>query len=379
MMYTTGFLPQISDAWAGALAIAEKLGDTDYQLRAIWGLWTDKISRGQCRAALELSERFLDVASAARRDADVLVGDRMTGYSHYLMGQLAAARLHIERMLKRPAASWGPAYISRYQFDQHVLALSIQALILWVQGFPSQAMGVVRHTIDEASSGGHALSLIYVLAQSACPISLWNGDLNAAEHFLKLLADQIPKHAPNQWSAWARCYEGMIRIARGELEAGACILASAVDQLPMNAFHMGYLAFLGELADAFARLGDSERALTTVEKGISEARSHEQAWCLPELLRVKGEILLRTGHRQDVEEQLQQSLSLARQLESLSWELRAGTSLARLWQEDGRGDDASSLLIPIYRRFSEGLDTSDLRAARMLLDSLGDPGTARRS
>jgi predicted ATPase len=373
LMYTRGSVPEMKSAWSNVLAIAEKIGDTDYQLRALWGLWVDSINRGEFRAALALAQKFGSVATTSLDVADPHIADRIMGLSFYFLGEFAAARLRVERMLANYVAPANRLHIIRYQFDQRVVARINLAEILWLTGFPDQAMRMAARNIDDAKALDHAISLTYALAQSACPIALHTGDLAAAEQFLTMLLDQHARHAVQPWDQWGRCYKGIVLIKRGDLAAGVHVLATALAELPANAFHMRYSAFLGELAEALGRSGEIAGGLATIDKAIDQSQSREEGCCIAELLRIKGEIVLKEAGAkaaESAEEHFRHALDRARRQKALSWELQAAISLARLWQEQGRTNDARDMLASVYGRFTEGFETHDLRMAKRLIDGL---------
>ena len=128
------------------------------------------------------------------------------------------------------------------------------------------------------------------------------------------------------------------------------------------------------MAEALGHAGRFADGLATVEQGIDRS---QRGWLAPELLRIKGELLLlggTTGTTETVEDVFRQALDGAREHGSLSWELRAATSLASLLRDQGRAADATACLQPIYDRFTEGFGTADLIAAKQLLDDLGAAG-----
>src|SRR5262249_36541864 len=141
---------EMEKTWADALAIAEQLDDADYQLRALSGLRNVRISDGNLRATLALARRFKDVAARATDPLDVLVGDRMIVYALHFLGAPAEARQHVERMLSRYVTSVHRSHIIRFGYDQRVLAYHVLAEILWLQGFPDQAMRIAEHNVDYA-------------------------------------------------------------------------------------------------------------------------------------------------------------------------------------------------------------------------------------
>jgi predicted ATPase/DNA-binding winged helix-turn-helix (wHTH) protein len=371
LLYTKGAGPEMAEAWAKVLAIAEKTGDIDYQLRALWGLWVVKINSGEYLAALAFAQKFNNVAVTSADVADPLIGDRIMGFSLYFLGDQAGARLHTERMLERYVAPKNRLHIIRYQFDQRVMAHVTLAGILWLQGFADQAMRLAESTVDEAAAIDHPISLTYTLAQTACPIALYTGNLPAAEQFVKLLLERAARHTKDLWTPWGLCFQGALLIKRGDLSSGVKVLEAALAELPDNAFHMRYIPFLGELADGMGRSHETAKGLTVIDKAIDLSDRTEERWCIAELLRIKGAIVL-TGQQDAVvaEECFHASLDWARRQNALAWELRTATSLAKLRNDQGRTEDGTELLAPIYNRFTEGFETADLRTAKSLLSDL---------
>jgi predicted ATPase len=128
--------------------------------------------------------------------------------------------------------------------------------------------------------------------------------------------------------------------------------------------------FLGTLAEGLLHGGQSLEARATVEEALSCCDREEELWCLPELLRIKGEVLRRLHVTEDAEQQLLRAVDCAQRQRALSWELRAATSLAALQRDRGREAQARRTLSPVYERFTEGFATGDLRIAKTLLDTL---------
>jgi predicted ATPase/DNA-binding winged helix-turn-helix (wHTH) protein len=160
--YTT-MGPERAVALTRTLQLAEELGDYDYRMRALWGLWSDQINRGQLRSALHTAQRFAAVAGAD--PADTPVADRMVGLSLYFLGDQTNARAHIERMLECYVTPVPDTHVLRFQLDQRVAARVSLAEVLWLLGFPEQAMRMVESAIDEARAAGHKLSFSYALAR----------------------------------------------------------------------------------------------------------------------------------------------------------------------------------------------------------------------
>ena len=373
LMYTTG-PERETEAWRTALVLAERLDDTDYQLRALWGLWAGRVNNGEFRETLALARQFRSLAARAPDPADALIGDRMIGASLHFLGDQAGARQHIERVLKGYVTPTRRSDAVRFRFDQRVTARITLARALWLQGFADQAMRDVESNIEHALSINHTLSLCNALALAACPIALLAGELSAAERFIAMLLDHAERHALDVWHAHGRCFEGDLLRQRGDVDDGLQLLRVAIDELREARFVQYHTAFLRALAQGFAAAGRVAPGLAAIDEALARSEHNEERWSIAEELRVKGE-LLRQQAAPDAaaaaEEHFVRSLDWARRQGALSWELRAATSLARLWHEQGRTTDARALLMPVYDRFTEGFDTADLKAARALSGDLG--------
>jgi predicted ATPase len=220
---------------------------------------------------------------------------------------------------------------------------------------------------------GHGQTLCNILAQAACPVALLTGDLAAAHRFTTQLLEQSTRYSLNVWHAYGRCFEGISLIRQGDVNRGLALMNGAAGDLAQAGFQQYYTPYLSALAEALGRAGAIEQGLVAIDKALAQVEATGERWCIAELLRIKGELLLqqRTGEAVRLAEtQFRQSLDLAESQHALSWQLRSATSLARLLYEEGRRQEAHSLLAGVYERFSEGFRTQDLVAARQLLDHL---------
>jgi predicted ATPase/class 3 adenylate cyclase len=366
-----GHVPETGAAWTNALHCAERLAETEYQLRALWGLWSYRLSRGEHRAAQALAQRFSSLAAHSADPTDRLIGARLVGVSQHYLGDQADARRHLEHMLNHYVA---PAYrppAIRFQYDQRVMARATLAWILWLQGFPDQAMGTAKGNVEEARASGHALSLSYALAEAACPVALFVGDLATADCLVAMLLDHSAKHGLSLAHAWSRYLEGVLYIKRGDAVTGLQRLRSMFDELGQTRFVLRYTAFLGALAEGLAGAGQVAQGLVMIDEALARSEGNEEGWCVAELRRVKGEVVLFEGGARAAaaaEDHFLHAVDWAHRQGALSWELRAATSLARLWQQQDRAAEARGVLAPVYARFTEGFATADLKAAKALLN-----------
>src|ERR1700738_224532 len=376
LMYTKGPVPETAAAWTTALEIAQILDDTEYQLRALWGLFAYRISSGEYLAALTLAQTFCSLTSNSADPADRLIGDGMAGIVLHHLGDQTSARRHIEGQVSHYVALDRRSHTVRFLLDQRVAGQVFLARILWLQGFPDQAMRISQGILDDARAIDHTVSLCYALSAAACSIPLLVGDLAAAERSVAMLVDHSAKHVLALWHAWARCLEGALFIKRGDVEPGLRRLRTALDELRESEFALPYTIFLGALAEALADVGQVTQGIAAIDEALARSERDEERWCVAELLRVKGELVLREGAPDATavaEDHFRQALDWARRQGALSWELRAATSLARLWRDQNRPKAAREILAPVYDRFTEGFETADLKAATLLLDDLKAP------
>jgi predicted ATPase len=250
-----------------------------------------------------------------------------------------------------------------------VAARVLLAWILWLEGFPDQAIRAAENSLEEARGANHVLSLCYALAH-ACRIALLAGDLAAAESYLRMLVDQSARHSSPFWADLGRSNRGMLLIKCGDLDAGLELLRAGDFGLGEARVAWRTMTFCTVTAEALGRAGQIGDGLIMVEAAIDHS---EERWAFAELLRLKGELLLLRGGSSaaaTAEDHFRQALDWARRQGALSWELRAATSLAQLLRDQGRPADAMALLQPVYDRFTEGLDTVDVKTAKAHLDSI---------
>ena len=372
LMYTKGAVSELGVVGTKALEIAESLDDAEYQLRALWGLWSYRMNCGQQGVALRLAQRFHALAVKRSDRNDRLTGERMVGTARYYLGDLLGARRYLERVLAHdvaPALKW--RQLVRFEVDQRSAARAYLARIMWLQGLPDQAMRMAECSVADARAIDHAITLGLALAMAACPTALLIGDLAAAEGYVNMLLDHSRRHSLARWRAFAHGYQGVLLIQRGDLDGGLRLLRTAFDE-PGSAGAVPRF-FTSRMAEALGRAGQVADGLAAIEEAIVHSNRSEEHWTTPELLRIRGELLLlqnAPGAAGAAEDDFLEAVSRARRQTASSWELRAAMSLAKLWGDQGRGKQARRLLVRVYDRFTEGFASTDLAAAKTLIDGL---------
>ena len=368
LLYVRGPTPETQAAWTRALAYAETVGDSEYQLRALWGLWVHHMNRGEFGTGLSLGRRFFDLAHDRGGAEDVAIGERIIGTSLHYRGDQAEARRHIEKMLadyvepvRRPPAT-------RFRLDQKVVARVALARVIWIQGFPDQAWQMSQRTVQDARALNQPVTLCFALAESGCPIAMLVGDYGKGDQYVSELLEMSHRHSLPIWQSWAHRFRGGLLIRQGAVPAGVALLRNSLDRLPEASFQPRFTWFLGRLAIGLAGLGQIAEAMQAIEEALTRSERNQDGWCLAELLRVKGDLLLQgNAGSAAAADCYRQSLASARAQGALSWELRTAISLARLFPD--RDGPALAELQAVYRRFTEGFATRDLQEARQLLDA----------
>jgi hypothetical protein len=294
------------------------------------------------------------------------------GISQHYLGDQSEARRHIQRVLADYViADTGP-HLIRFEIDLRVITRVFFARVLWLQGFPDEAMRAAERSVEDARSGDHAISLCYALFLGACPIALSVGDLDATEHYVNMLLDHSTRFGLTFWAARGRSYQGALAIKRGDVDTGLPLLRAGFDDLgEARPAVLGLIELL--MPEALGRAGQIVEGLAAIEKAINHSENTEERWMISEMLRVKGELLLLQGGptaAAAAEDHFRQALDWAARQGALSWELRTAISLARVLRNRRHSDEARRTLQAVYDRFVEGFDSTDLKTAKSLLETL---------
>jgi predicted ATPase len=268
------------------------------------------------------------------------------------------------------AMRFGRSYAMRFGPDHRANSLVILATVRWLQGFPEQALQASRLAIEEVH---HPASLCLALFVGGGLVSRWVGDSETAERLIAELIAQTEKHSFGPYHAFGLALNGMFMARRGDPATGADLLRSALNRLREAQYFIYHAMFLTDLAEVLSSAGRVGEGLVVIAETLGLIEQNGAFWYLPEALRIKGELMLLQGGQgaaASAEEHFQRALDSARRQTALSWELRAATSLARLWRDQARSKKASGLLAPVYDRFTEGFATADLKEAKMLLEEL---------
>jgi predicted ATPase len=247
------------------------------------------------------------------------------------------------------------------------------ARALWMQGFTDQALNEARLSLEELQGTDPPLQLCRILYQGICRIATMTGDFATADREIARLIEVATGFSAPVWMTSGHFLKGQLLVERGEFAQGLLLLRDAFKTCDRTGWHISYAELKSALALGLAGTGRLDEALVALDEAMAADREGGHGWYAPELLRIKGEVLLQQDGDQSIlaaEDCLNQAAQMAREQDALFWELRIALSLARLRVSQGRRHEARAPLASVYDRFTEGFATADLQAARTLLDEL---------
>ncbi len=373
-IFTRGLSNTARAALTRAGELAEMFHDIDHQMLALVGVATFCHRLEQFHEALSLSRRAEAIAKEVADPLPSWTAQCLLGTSYFFLGEYAEAWSNAQKVHRVTAPEVRRAHIVRMGLDYAAEAGCITVLVLFVRGLLDQAAEATRDIVDYARAVDHPYSLCLALTWSACPITLALGDFEAAQQWTALLKRHCQKHDVKSQYACALGFEGQLAASRGEIKTALKQLRACLAGLRETQFEILYSVFLDSLAEMLAAAGHLDEALVAADEALQRTERNEALWWMPEALRIKGELVLRSRKPDtaNAEELFRRSLALAHRQGALTWELRTATSLARLHREHGHRDDARAALSTVCDRFSEGFDSKDFKTAKELLDSLTD-------
>ncbi|CAH0340904.1 hypothetical protein RHI9324_02586 [Rhizobium sp. CECT 9324] len=368
-IFTRGPGPEMLMASERALSIAVALDDTEFQLRSLWTIGSYKIFAGEYDDAIDRMKAFLAIAEA-RDSTAVPGGEAMLATAEFYVGDLDNALRRVEahfnpdeNVLERPR-------LARFQFVSNSTFGVILSITQWNKGWPGRAARTIERVVQDSLRTGHKMEIASSLVMSGCLIALLRNHRDDARRYLEILDQVLDESGLEVWRPVALHYRGALMCSEeATLSEGLEILKASLRGLDAKSQKLRRAYFLGNLASAFAKAGHLAEAMSTIETALTVSDRNNERWCLPELIRIQGSILLAQGRPAEAETLFINSMTIANDLGMLSWQLRAATDLAELCQAASRSHEARAVLSPIYSRFTADDDTGDLQRARGLLQS----------
>jgi predicted ATPase len=337
----------------------------------LYGLCFSNFNAGAIAAGLEHATNFLSIAQSQSSSGPLLVGHRTLGHYLIFSGDHRAALAHVETAasLHRPDEHRDDVF--RYGQDIGVSAFVTLSLALWHRGYPDQSARAVDRALAYSRQLGHAPTLAHALTLAGIP-AVFARDVATACAYGNDCVALASEHGFAYWAARGRILQGWTDAQNGEATTGIARIRDGMAAVEATGSRLLTPFCLTLLAEALALAGKIEEGLAALDDALATAAvSGEKGWNA-EIHRLRGELTGRLPRPDpvQVEESFRTALAIAREQGTRGYELRAATSLARLWREQGRQGEARDLLAPLYSSFTEGFDTPDLKDARRLLDEL---------
>jgi predicted ATPase len=353
-----------------AEALGEPLEDPLLLFRVVSGFWVASFVGFNSDMMRELAAQLLALAEKQGTTVSLMMAHLALGANLTFTGDIAEGRAHYDQALPLydPAAHRPLATL--FGIDIRVWILSFRSLALWMLGYPEAALADAEHALKDAREIGQAATLMLAWYRAGFVVGFC-GNYVAAN----VLCDELVALADQKDSPYWKS-PGMLR--QGSLLALGGKAADAVQVITSNLTadqRMGTLDhpfFLSSLARAHAELGEFEDAWRCIGEAAMLMEKTKESWFEAEVNRIAGEIALKSPEPDvaKAEAYFERALSVARQQQAKSWELRAAMSMARFRRDQGKRDEARDLLAPVYGWFTEGFDTLDLKEAKALLDEL---------
>jgi class 3 adenylate cyclase/predicted ATPase len=363
--------PELEEANARARELASALNRPRALLSTLFGQWSDMFfRRADLQRALRIAAEMRELGDIAADLPMQVLGCDCAGFVCLNLGELSEGQAYLERALALYDTAHRPSYSELLPFDPLAYLQIHSSWLLGCLGHLDQASSRRDASFDEARRLAHPPTLAVVLSATGIAgycTGLEPGSLLPyADELLALATERGLEH----FRTMALIHRGWSLAGLGRGDEGIPLLAAGVADLEAVGFVLWRPWALTLLGDAWRIAGQWQAALEHLGEARRRAQETKEQWFLPETLRLAGDVLLATGDPAAAESSYQEALALARQLSAKLWELRAASSLARLWRDQGKRIEAHDLLAPVSGWFTEGFGTPVLQEAKALLEEL---------
>ncbi len=363
--------PEVEETYRRARELCQQAEQTHHLSSTMLGLWKSAFIRVNLQEARRLAEECMRMAEQKQVPSLLLIAHLTSGLTLFALGEFLAARDHLEqaRRFYDPVEYGTDAFV--YGEDPGVVCLTYTAFTLWALGYPAQARLFSDEALALARKLEHPFTLAFALHLNTGLSELCREMAIVLERAEVLIALADEQGFPF-WRDCGFIQKGVAMIAFGKITEGVALIDQGVETLQAAGAEIGKASGLTQRAFAHGKMGQVEEGLKIADEALALVRRGGERNDEAEHYRIKGELLrmLAVPDEQQAEACFQQALDIARQQQAKSWELRAATSLARLWQQQGKRAEARALLAEVYNWFTEGFETADLQEAKALLEAL---------
>jgi class 3 adenylate cyclase/predicted ATPase len=365
--------PEVEQTYLCAQHLCQHLAEPQRLFPVLRGLWNHYYLRAELQTAHTLAVQLLTLAQQVQDSGMLLAAHRALGTTLFYLGAVTTAHMHFAHGRALYAPQQHRAYSFLHGEEAGVICRSYATWTLWYLGYPDQ--GLARN--DEAITLAQQIAHPFSLGIAFGTVALFH-QLRREVHCTQERAEAAISFTQEQgfpyWMTvgamlrgWALAHQGRAREGIEQITQGLLTYRATGAEL-LRPY------FLALLAEAHGMQGEPEEGLVWLTEALTLADATGERWYAAELHRLKGALLLQqhVDHQAEAESCFHHALAIARHQQAKSFELRTATSLARLWQEQGKRQDAHDLLAPVYGWFTEGFETADLKDAKALLEVLGE-------
>jgi predicted ATPase len=370
--------PEVEHAYARAWEMCQQMEDDSTLIPVLCGLWRFYTGRADLPRATKLATQFFTLTQQQQEPGLLLVAHSILGQTRLFLGELAAAQVHVDHNLALYEARAHRSLIEVYGEDPGVVCRGYGAGVKWLLGALNQSRQLLDEGLQLAQDLGHPECMAQQLWAGAFRYQ-WCGDVDKVHELTQRLLGLNPDEISPVWRAGCTFLQGWVWIQREQMSEGMAQMRQGLDDWRATGMVLYQPYFLALLAEALREKGRITEGLEVLAEALTLVEKTKERWYEAELYRLQGELILQAWpvsnphsipRVKKAEACFRKALDIARQQEAKSLELRAATSLARLWQSQGERDEARESLGEIYGWFTDGFDTADLKDANSLLNEL---------
>jgi TOMM system kinase/cyclase fusion protein len=372
LIATKGYgAPEVGQTYTRARQLCQHLEDPYQLFPVLRGLWNYYHACAELQTAHALGEQLLAMAQRAQDPAMLVAAHRALGSTLFPLGVPAFAHTHLAQgiALYDPQQHRASAFL--YGEDPGVVCRCYAAWALWCLGYPDQGLKQIDEAVTLAQQIAHPFSLGSAL-NDAATFHQYCREVQAAREHAEAVITLATEQGFPHWRATSSILLGWALARQGQARDGIEQMHQGLTAWRATGAEIMRPYCLALLAEGYGVMGQPKAGLAALAEALTLVDRTGERWYESELYRLKGELLLQQSpdHHAEVHACFRQALDVARDQQAKSLELRTATSLARLWQQQGKCAEAYELLAPAYRWFTEGFDTADLQEAKALLEAL---------
>jgi len=360
---------EVEHAYTQAHILCQQVGETPQLAPVLFGLWRVYVAQPKFHTAREIGETLLRLAQRTHNPVLAVSAHYALGFTWLSLGALPAARQHLEEAIARYTPDQRHAPVFLMGQDPGIACRNYTASILWLLGYPAQALARLHEALALAHELAHPFNLAFAQSMAA-GISFFRRDVLAVHTHADAAIALSSEQKFLLWAARGMIFRGWALAMQDQGEEGLAQVRYGIASWRATGTALGVPVYCILLADVHAHLGHIEDGLQALAEAHTLVEQHEERQWEAEVYRLRGVLLLRQAgtSQEEAEACFQQALDVARRQQAKSLELRAAMSLARLWRHQGKRTAAYELLAPVYNWFTEGFDTADLQEAKTLLE-----------